>query len=161
MKKKTINAVISKKVKDWLNSITDNEVKNYISDKIIVTGGCITSMLLNEEINDFDIYFKDKKSVKFISEYYCNKFNDNNKDTPGQTGSSWNILNSNISYVPEDVANKATSTSLGTSDTLYPSQNAVKVYADTKAALAGSVSQAFSVSQLAIVTGKQIGRAHV
>lgn len=71
-----------------------------------------------------------------------------NTDTPGQTGSSWNILNSNISYVPEDVANKATSTSLGTSDTLYPSQNAVKVYADTKAALAGSVSQAFSVSQL-------------
>jgi len=71
-----------------------------------------------------------------------------NTDTPGQTGSNWNILNSNISYVPEDAANKATSTSLGTSDTLYPSQNAVKVYADTKAALAGSVSQVFSVSQL-------------
>lgn len=31
----------------------------------------------------------------------------------------------------EDVANKSTSTSLGTSDTLYPSQNAVKTYVDT------------------------------
>jgi hypothetical protein len=30
----------------------------------------------------------------------------------------------------EDVANKSTSTSLGTSDTLYPTQNAVKVYTD-------------------------------
>ena len=31
----------------------------------------------------------------------------------------------------EDVSNKSTSTSLGTSDTLYPSQNAVKSYVDT------------------------------
>ena len=31
-----------------------------------------------------------------------------------------------LSYTPEDVSNKSTSTSLGTSDTLYPSQNAVK-----------------------------------
>ena len=92
MKKKTINAIISKKVKEWLNSITDDEVKKYISDKIIVTGGCITSMLLNEEINDFDIYFKDKKSVKLISEYYCNKFNENNKNRLnklGKDGRAW------------------------------------------------------------------------
>jgi hypothetical protein len=31
----------------------------------------------------------------------------------------------------EDVSNKSTNTSLGTSDTLYPSQNAVKTYVDT------------------------------
>jgi hypothetical protein len=34
----------------------------------------------------------------------------------------------------EDVANKSTSTSLGTSDTLYPTQNAVKSYVDTNIA---------------------------
>ena len=73
-----------------------------------------------------------------------------NIDTPGQTASNWNILNANISYVPEDLANKSTSTSLGSSDTLYPTQNAVKTYADTKALLAGSTSQAFSVSQLEV-----------
>lgn len=92
MKKKTINAIISKKVKEWLKSIEDEEVVKYISDKIIVTGGCITSMLLNEEVNDFDIYFKDKKSVKLISEYYCNKFNDNNKERLnklGEDGKAW------------------------------------------------------------------------
>jgi hypothetical protein len=35
-----------------------------------------------------------------------------------------------LGYTPENEANKSTSTSLGTSDTLYPTQNAVKVYAD-------------------------------
>lgn len=35
-----------------------------------------------------------------------------------------------LGFTPENVANKSTSTSLGTSDTLYPTQNAVKVYAD-------------------------------
>ena len=35
-----------------------------------------------------------------------------------------------LGYTPENVANKSTTTSLGTSDTLYPTQNAVKVYAD-------------------------------
>ena len=37
-----------------------------------------------------------------------------------------------LGFTPENVANKSTSTSLGTSDTLYPTQNAVKTYADTK-----------------------------
>ena len=35
-----------------------------------------------------------------------------------------------LGYTPENVANKSTSTSLGTSDTLYPTQNAVKTYTD-------------------------------
>lgn len=37
-----------------------------------------------------------------------------------------------LGFTPENVANKSTSTTLGTSDTLYPTQNAVKTYADTK-----------------------------
>lgn len=37
-------------------------------------------------------------------------------------------------YTSENVANKSTSTSLGTSDTLYPSQKAVKSYVDTAVA---------------------------
>lgn len=35
-----------------------------------------------------------------------------------------------IGYTPENAANKSTSTSLGTSNTLYPTQNAAKVYTD-------------------------------
>jgi hypothetical protein len=36
-----------------------------------------------------------------------------------------------LTFTPEDVANKGASTSLGVSNTLYPTQNAVKVYVDT------------------------------
>jgi hypothetical protein len=45
------------------------------------------------------------------------------------------LANSPLEYLislKEDLSNKSTNTSLGTSDTLYPTQNAVKVYADTK-----------------------------
>lgn len=51
-------------------------------------------------------------------------------DTPGQTAGNWAISEANIGYVPENTANKSTNTSLGTSNTLFPTQNAVKVYAD-------------------------------
>lgn len=40
-----------------------------------------------------------------------------------------------LAFTPEDVANKSTSTSLGASDTLYPSQNAVKTYVDSNTIL--------------------------
>lgn len=49
------------------------------------------------------------------------------------TSSDWEILKSSLGYVPEDSANKSTNVNLGSSNTLYPTQNAVKVYADTKA----------------------------
>lgn len=39
-----------------------------------------------------------------------------------------------LGFTPENVANKSTSTSLGTSNTLYPTQNAVKTYVDTAVA---------------------------
>ncbi len=45
-------------------------------------------------------------------------------------GTSWNILATALGYNPEDQANKSSNTSLGTSNILYPTQNAVKVYAD-------------------------------
>lgn len=45
--------------------------------------------------------------------------------------STWNAKQNALGYTPEDVANKSTSTSLGTSNTAYPSQNAVKTYVDT------------------------------
>lgn len=55
-------------------------------------------------------------------------------DTPGQTAGNWAVTENNIGYVAENASNKSTSTSLGSSDTLYPTQNAVKTYADGKVA---------------------------
>ena len=47
------------------------------------------------------------------------------------TSASYVNVTQSLGFTPEDVSNKTTSTSLGTSDTLYPSQNAVKTYVDT------------------------------
>lgn len=47
-------------------------------------------------------------------------------DEPEQTPANWNILNSNIGYVPENVANKSTTLDTDkTSDTKYPSVKSV------------------------------------
>lgn len=49
------------------------------------------------------------------------------------TSANWSTFNAKqdaLGYTPEDVANKSTVTSLGTSNTLYPTQNAVKTYVD-------------------------------
>lgn len=53
------------------------------------------------------------------------------------TDARLNLPAAPLGYVPENVDNKSTNTSLGTSDTLYPTQNAVKTYADTKLPIAG------------------------
>ena len=80
MKIKTMNAVIAKKMNDWLSSIKDESLRSTLKNKIIVTGGSITSMLLNEEVNDYDIYLTDKEVVKELSQYYCNEWNEIHKD---------------------------------------------------------------------------------
>lgn len=56
-----------------------------------------------------------------------------NVDTPAQTAGNWNVLNSNISYVPENVANKE-NTTLDTSTTKYPTNRLAKEYSDSKVA---------------------------
>jgi hypothetical protein len=86
MKKKTINAIITKKVNAWLDSIEDKELVLKIKNDIVVTGGCITSMLLNEDVNDFDIYLKTKQSLKAVCQYYCNRFNENNQGKGNKVG---------------------------------------------------------------------------
>ncbi len=62
-----------------------------------------------------------------------------NVDTPGQTAGSWNILNGNISYVPENVANKVTSISGSSTDTQYASAKLVFDQFALKAPLASPV----------------------
>lgn len=81
MKKKTINAVINKKFDEWLASITDTSVRGMVEKNSIVTGGCIASMLLKEAVNDFDVYFTNKETVKAVAEYYVKQWNEANGDS--------------------------------------------------------------------------------
>ena len=74
MKGKTIKAVIAKKINDWVSSIDDPAVAELARKNTIVTGGAIASMLLNEPVNDFDIYLRTKQAAEAIATYYVNRF---------------------------------------------------------------------------------------
>jgi len=69
-----------------------------------------------------------------------------NVDTPWQTSTNWDILNSNISYVPEDVANKSTDVDADkASDTKYSSTKSIYDWAVALFAnIAWDISQTFS-----------------
>lgn len=79
MKGKTIKAVIAKKINDWVSSIDDPAVAELAQKNTIVTGGAIASMLLNEPVNDFDIYLRTKQAAEAIATYYVNKFTEETK----------------------------------------------------------------------------------
>lgn len=82
-KVKTIKQVMQTKIEDWCSNIDDKDLVRDIKRDTIVTGGSITSMLLGEKINDFDIYFRTKETTRKVAEYYVQKFNDVRK--PGQS----------------------------------------------------------------------------
>jgi len=70
-------------------------------------------------------------------------------DTPGQTASNWAIAETNIGYTAENQANKSTNSALGTSNTLYPTQGAVKLYVDNATGdtvVTGKLLTGFTVS---------------
>lgn len=73
MKIKTISKAIDKKVTEWLSTIEDEGLRNSVKKDLIVTGGCTASMLLKEQVNDFDIYFKTKQTCFDIAKHYINK----------------------------------------------------------------------------------------
>jgi hypothetical protein len=56
---------------------------------------------------------------------------DADKPISSATQTALNGKQNSLGFTPEDVSNKDTTTTLGTSDTKYPSQNAVKTYVDT------------------------------
>jgi len=82
MKKKTINAVITKKFNEWLDSISDEDVKKLVRKHTIITGGCIASMINNEEVNDYDVYFTNQTTVVAVAKYYIGKFKEMKPDGP-------------------------------------------------------------------------------
>lgn len=79
MMTKTINQVLAKKVEQWLKTIDDNELVKDIRNGLVITGGCFTSMIMNEEPKDYDCYFKTKELTLKVAEYYAKVWNDAGK----------------------------------------------------------------------------------
>lgn len=84
MKLKTINSIICKKFDAWVATITDAAVAERVKKNTVCTGGAIASMLLNEEINDFDFYFRDYDTVLAVANYYVAQFKARPKHADGR-----------------------------------------------------------------------------
>lgn len=78
MKSKTIKAVLRKKFNEFVASIKDKPTRDLVKKNSIITGGSIASMLLKEEVNDYDVYFTNRETVLAVCNYYCNQFNERN-----------------------------------------------------------------------------------
>jgi len=86
MLEKTMKQVVTKKVKDWLKTIDDKDVVKAIENDLIITGGCFTSMIQNEEPNDYDCYFRSKETVLKVANYYVNKWNKRHHNIENKAG---------------------------------------------------------------------------
>jgi hypothetical protein len=75
MNRKVIKSILAKKVNQWLESIKDEKVKTLVKNNAIITGGSIASLLLNEEVKDYDVYFRNKETTLAVAEYYVKEFN--------------------------------------------------------------------------------------
>lgn len=74
LKAKTIKSVIRNKINGWIDTIKDKSLRDVCRKEAVVTGGSIASMLLGEEVNDFDVYFRTKDTVKRVADYYVAEF---------------------------------------------------------------------------------------
>lgn len=75
MNSKNIKKSLNAKLKKWLNGIDDELIKKAIKENTIITGGAIVSLLTNQEVNDYDVYFRNRETVLKVAKYYVDKFN--------------------------------------------------------------------------------------
>lgn len=75
MNAKNIKKHLKMKLKDWLESIDDEEVKKIVKNNTIITGGAMVSLLTGENVNDYDVYFRTKEACVAVAEYYAKKWN--------------------------------------------------------------------------------------
>lgn len=76
---KTIRRILRKKITEWLATLPD-DLAEKIKPDVLVTGGAPASMLIGEEVNDFDIYFKTQSSAEFTAKHYVEQFIEEHPD---------------------------------------------------------------------------------
>ena len=82
MNSKNIKKHLKAKVRDWAESIQDEQVKKTVLENTIITGGALVSLLTGDKVHDYDVYFRTKEAVVTVAEYYVDKWNKNHPDKP-------------------------------------------------------------------------------
>lgn len=75
MNRRTIQKVLAAKFNAWVKTIDDPSLQTMVKNNTIITGGSIASLLLKEDVKDFDVYFRTKEVTKAVTNYYVAKFN--------------------------------------------------------------------------------------
>lgn len=68
-KSKTMVYTIDRKIRTWLKTLPTDLAKE-IEEHLVLTGGAITSMLLGDLPNDYDIYFDNVETAKKVATHY-------------------------------------------------------------------------------------------
>lgn len=92
MIEKTIKQVLSGKINNWIESIDDINVQAAVRKDVIVTGGCFTSFLQNQEPNDYDCYFRTKETVLLVAGHYAKKWNERNRKQENAIHRKCNVM---------------------------------------------------------------------
>ena len=74
MRRNQIKSALERKFQEWVASIDDFDVRMLVSANSIITGGCIPSMLLDEKVHDYDVYFTNKETTLAVAKYYTEKY---------------------------------------------------------------------------------------
>jgi hypothetical protein len=80
MKFQTMEKVLKGKFAKFVKSIKDERVRDLVKENSIITGGCIVSMIQEEPINDFDLYFTNLETTQAVAEYYLKLIGGEGKD---------------------------------------------------------------------------------
>lgn len=68
----TIKNVLTRVISSWLETLP-MEIRGQVAKDTMVCGGAITSMMLGETPNDYDIYFKTKATALLVAKHYCSQ----------------------------------------------------------------------------------------
>ena len=70
MKVKTMEKEIQRVFDAWVETIKDKKVQELVKRNTLLAGGSIASMFLQQDVNDFDFYFRTEETAKAVCEYY-------------------------------------------------------------------------------------------
>ena len=71
MKAKQIEKLLTGVMNNFVdNHVTEPEIKRILLHSSYITGGCIPSMLMDEFVNDYDIYFYTKEDAEKVKKYF-------------------------------------------------------------------------------------------
>jgi hypothetical protein len=73
MKAKVINKILREIINDLCEHIDSEAVKTILKNNSFITGGCIPSMIIDEFVNDFDIYLETAIQANIMRTYFSGK----------------------------------------------------------------------------------------